>query len=839
MIEFRTFGAIDLRDPGNGAGLDAILSRSKRVALLSYLALARPRGFQRRDSLFLLFWPDAELDRARRALNQSAYVLRKALGGDVLVSRGDDELGVDTSRIWCDAVAFEQHLESGEPEAALQLYDGDLLKGFHLSDCPDFERWLDAERVAYRRKALPAALDLAAGFEERGNVTEAAHWLRRASGWAPYEEPLILELLTLLGRHGDRAGATREYEAFARRLSEDLGLEPSPEATDLIGRIQVNGLSTRRSILLGQPRGRMDAKPSFSAAPRRRWSVVVAGLAVAIALAAGGRLLTGDANLPSGLQPGRLMVATFASEMAADAPVELGTVASNRVAEALTKSGLVEVVPPSESTRWRRILIAEGYAEDDPAIVRATAERAGARLLVTGSYAILTDSVYFHTRVLDVRRGTLLRSSAVVVGTTKAPQPSIERLADRVVGAVGTVVDPRFESWSGAATLPRDMASYRAYSRGVDEWRDRNWTTSAQTFLDLARSDSSFTAALVWAASSRLAAWEGREHLDREAEAALDSVLDALAPVQDGLPGWERSMLVYLQAARRFDNPGAHLAMRDVVENGPAADFVLLLAGITRTLDRPRETQQVLDRVDPSALERDRHRWLYWVHYLWAHHRLGEYERELEVVRSLKTAFPETNWVYGIEVRALAALGREDDMLDRFEVLYRGRGKGRAGVLQHELAAHGYRALADRIERDQLAVIDAVPESERDEAWKYERGLLLEAVIGVDQAIAQIEGIEPDSPRWMDARAARGYYAALQGDTALALQIIEELEDIPQTGYRWNVQARIAAELGEKERAVALLRRMTSPTRGVMHREVLFPSLVGYEPFEELERPRG
>ena len=109
---------------------------------------------------------------------------------------------------------------------------------------------------------------------------------------------------------------------------------------------------------------------------------MVAGLAVAIALAAGGRLLTGDANLPSGLQPGRLMVATFASEMAADAPVELGTVASNRVAEALTKSGLVEVVPPSESTRWRRILIAEGYAEDDPAIVRATAERAGARLLV-------------------------------------------------------------------------------------------------------------------------------------------------------------------------------------------------------------------------------------------------------------------------------------------------------------------------------------------------------------------------------------------------------------------------------------------------------------------------
>lgn len=160
MIEFRTLGTVDLRDPDDGHGLDAILSRSKRVALLAYLALARPRGFHRRDTLFGLFWPEVSDERARRALNQSAYVLRKGLGNGVLVSLGDEELGLDPDRLWCDTVVFEELLEAGKIEEALGLYGGELLKGFHLSGCIEFERWLDTERSGLQRTALKAASDL-------------------------------------------------------------------------------------------------------------------------------------------------------------------------------------------------------------------------------------------------------------------------------------------------------------------------------------------------------------------------------------------------------------------------------------------------------------------------------------------------------------------------------------------------------------------------------------------------------------------------------------------------------------------------------------------------------
>lgn len=56
MTRLQLWGAVDLtRDDGTVAA--SVLAQSKRLALLSYLALARPRGLHRRDKLLALFWP--------------------------------------------------------------------------------------------------------------------------------------------------------------------------------------------------------------------------------------------------------------------------------------------------------------------------------------------------------------------------------------------------------------------------------------------------------------------------------------------------------------------------------------------------------------------------------------------------------------------------------------------------------------------------------------------------------------------------------------------------------------------------------------------------------------
>ena len=64
MIELRTLGGLDLHD-AQGRELRVILAASKRAALLTYLAVATPRGFHRRDTLLALLWPELDREHAR------------------------------------------------------------------------------------------------------------------------------------------------------------------------------------------------------------------------------------------------------------------------------------------------------------------------------------------------------------------------------------------------------------------------------------------------------------------------------------------------------------------------------------------------------------------------------------------------------------------------------------------------------------------------------------------------------------------------------------------------------------------------------------------------------
>src|SRR5256886_14176337 len=93
MIELHTLGAVDLWD-AHGAELRGVLAHPKRVALLVYLAVAQPHGFQRRDALLALFLPHLAPQRARRAPRKAAHMLRPGPGAETPLGRGDEEGGL-------------------------------------------------------------------------------------------------------------------------------------------------------------------------------------------------------------------------------------------------------------------------------------------------------------------------------------------------------------------------------------------------------------------------------------------------------------------------------------------------------------------------------------------------------------------------------------------------------------------------------------------------------------------------------------------------------------------------------------------------------------------------
>ena len=233
MIELHTLGVLDLRAT-DGREVRAVLQQPKRLGLLAYLAADSPRRFHRRDTLLALFWPDLDEGHARAALRRSLHFLRSALGAEALAGRGDEEVGVPDEALWCDATALDRALQTGDPERAMSLYRGPFLDGLHVEGAAsEFQDWLDRERGRLRRQASSAATLLMERAEREGRAADAARWARRALELTPDDESSLRRLLALLDRAGDRPAAIQAYEDFARRMAQDLELEPAPETRAL------------------------------------------------------------------------------------------------------------------------------------------------------------------------------------------------------------------------------------------------------------------------------------------------------------------------------------------------------------------------------------------------------------------------------------------------------------------------------------------------------------------------------------------------------------------------------------------------------------------------------
>lgn len=240
MIEFSILGSTKLRTKDSSFD-HSFLTGPKRLALLTYLILAKPRlGFHRRDKLIALFWPERGQKSARNALNNMLYQIRSTLGKEILKSRGNEEISINREEIWCDAVAFEEALDNGTPKKALELYRANLLLGFHVTDISnEFQDWLDEERQRLRLRAAEGAWTLAEKSEEVGNDSEARTWAKKAAALTPFDDDAHARLITVLKRLGYRSEALEVYEDFEQRIHEEWDMEPTAELKSLVANMDV------------------------------------------------------------------------------------------------------------------------------------------------------------------------------------------------------------------------------------------------------------------------------------------------------------------------------------------------------------------------------------------------------------------------------------------------------------------------------------------------------------------------------------------------------------------------------------------------------------------------
>jgi DNA-binding SARP family transcriptional activator len=213
------------------------ITRKKSRAMMYYLA-AHDKPLTR-EQLLAFFWPDSDRVSAQQVLRTTLHGLRQALGTALIADEHTLALAPDTD---IDVRVFEANLHAQRPTstrsvqlltATLQLYRGDFLAGFALSDSAEFDDWLTGQQEHYRRLAIRGFIALAALYEHQQNYAAALEALDRALTFDPLQEDVQRSALRVHYLAGDRTGAIRRYAALRKLLDAELGIPPMAETRKL------------------------------------------------------------------------------------------------------------------------------------------------------------------------------------------------------------------------------------------------------------------------------------------------------------------------------------------------------------------------------------------------------------------------------------------------------------------------------------------------------------------------------------------------------------------------------------------------------------------------------
>ncbi len=220
MLEIRLAGGLAVRADGAELALPA----SKRArAVLAYLAL-NP-GPQPRSRLAARFWPDVLDESARASLRVALTELRQALGpAAAYVAATRDAVALDGPDLTVDVREFQQALEGGDTERALEACGAPVLDGFD-------EEWAIEARDEHLHR-LAGAFEAAAAAA--GDPAEAVRLTRAEVALDPLAEAPNRRLIERLAAGGDRAAALSAGRQFVERLRAQLGIAPSRPTRELI-----------------------------------------------------------------------------------------------------------------------------------------------------------------------------------------------------------------------------------------------------------------------------------------------------------------------------------------------------------------------------------------------------------------------------------------------------------------------------------------------------------------------------------------------------------------------------------------------------------------------------
>jgi tetratricopeptide (TPR) repeat protein len=464
----------------------------------------------------------------------------------------------------------------------------------------------------------------------------------------------------------------------------------------------------------------------------------------------------------------------------------------------------------------------------------------GADAVVSGSYEERGGSLLLEAQITARRDKRLLATVGPISGTRKDPDDAIEKLTQALMGRAASYADPVLAPYAHVMHLP-NYAAYKEGTKGIESFLRSDYRAAIPHLRRAAELDPTF----IWATQA-----EGFSHLLLHEYPKAEAIARQLARVRESLTPYEQADLEALESTLRGDLAGLYRSQRRKMELVPVAFRLYYLARAALGLNRPRETVELLLDTDPTTPGL-REMTTYWEALTGARHMLGEHDRELDDARRGRRQHPDRLGAIYCEARALAALGRVDEVAVRLReaTSLPPDPEWTAGRLMEAVAAelrgHGHaEAARAAVRQAQEWYLSRPPADASSEANRYGLARARYAAGRWADALPLFEDLHREHSDSLDYLGYVGLIAARQNRREDAQRIAVQLRDLDRP-YLFGGQilwyARISALLGDPA-ALSRLRDAFSQGQWFgtwLHVDMDFEPLHADPAFRELLEPKG
>jgi tetratricopeptide (TPR) repeat protein len=504
---------------------------------------------------------------------------------------------------------------------------------------------------------------------------------------------------------------------------------------------------------------------------------------------------------------------------------DLGLSVAEEVVDLLTRGEQLEGLDVQTLVQ-ARVSLGEGGT------TRQAALDLGTGVFTRGVITASGDSIVLRVWIARATTGERLMP-VIEAGGLKTDKEAVEdELVQRVSGALLVVMDEEAAYW-----IP-DPITYEAAQEYFAAQERKNAGDREKEIIhyrEAYRLDSTFLVALVGMAVAHIELGQYHE---------ADSLLQIIEPRKDELAPHPRTWVEDLSAGLRGDREGQYEVWLSELGQRPEKIYTRYMVGNRAlTAGHPEEAHEALSQMNLDhpghQLLPLSHRWL-----ARACHFTRRFHEELEVVRKGLELFPDDLRLRRYEIRALAAVGRVDEvppLLDSLVAL-----GGADGVTSHnhflrlavDLHRLGYEKEAQHIAERAIQWYQS-RDPVRFRAAEAGAWLFLNQP---GKALPLTRELRAENPNSMEYRGLHGVALAGVGEWEDAEAESDWLAGLDRrylSGQNTFLRAAIMAHLGREETAVNLLLQALEEGLwwGGLPSDPILSPLWGYEPFDRILYP--